>query len=216
MKKNKTEIAIIIILIISLVHTIFMYPTLPNVIPTHWNISGQIDGWGHKSMLFIFQLISWGIYISMYVVPKIDPKKENYKRFASSYVAIKLFIILLIICITEVSMITAVNPESVNMSKIASMGISIMFIVMGNYMPKCKQNYTFGVKTPWTLDNEEVWNDTHRFTGFLWVISGVIMLITSLLVSEKYAFIIVLTITIFSSLAGIVYSYLSHKKYTNK
>ncbi len=216
MKKNKIEIVILVTLILSLIHTIVLYPTLPNVIPTHWGLSGEIDGWGHKSMVFVFQLISWGIYISMYIIPKIDPKKENYKRFASSYVTIKLIIILLFVCLIEVSMMAAVNPESINMNKIVTIGISVIFIVIGNYFPKCKQNYTFGIKTPWTLNNEQVWNDTHRFSGLLWLISGIIMLFVSLFIPEKYAVIAVLIITIIVAFAGIVYSYFSYKKYTNK
>ena len=86
--------------------------------------------------------------------------------------------------------------------------MGVLFLIIGNYMPKCKQNYTIGIKIPWTLDNEENWNKTHRFAGFLWVICGIAIMITGFLGS----FWIFLPIALLMVIAPIVYSYLLHKK----
>ncbi len=216
MKKNKIEIAIFIALLLSLIHTIMMFPMLPDIIPTHWNFSGEIDGWSQKWMLWVLHIVNWGIYISMYIVPKIDPKKENYKRFSTSYSIIKLVIILLLACMIEVSMKAALEPTGVNMNLLMSILLPLTFIVIGNYLPKCKQNYTFGIKTPWTLNNEDVWNDTHRFTGILWVISGIIMLILTFILPSQFNIKAIIAIIIIDVFGSILYSYSSHKKYTNK
>ena len=96
----------------------------------------------------------------------------------------------------------------INISMYVSIGLGILIMIIGNYLPKCKQNYTVGIKTPWTLNNEEVWNKTHKISGYLWVIGGFIITISSFIGFES----IMLVVLIIIAFVPIVYSYILYKK----
>ena len=96
----------------------------------------------------------------------------------------------------------------INISMYVSIGLGILIMIIGNYLPKCKQNYTVGIKTPWTLNNEEVWNKTHKISGYLWVIVGFIITISSFIGFES----IMLVVLIIIAFVPIVYSYILYKK----
>jgi uncharacterized membrane protein len=95
-----------------------------------------------------------------------------------------------------------------NMSKYGCVILGVMFMIIGNYLPKCKQNYTMGIKIPWTLDNEDNWNKTHRLAGFLWVIGGVAMVVNAFIGSEWS----ILVISVVMVFVPMIYSYLYFKK----
>ena len=96
----------------------------------------------------------------------------------------------------------------VRMEMMMPIFIGLIFTVIGNYMPKCKQNYTIGIKIPWTLNNEENWNKTHRFAGFLWVVCGIAIMLTGFLGN----FWIFLPIALVMVIVPVIYSYVLHRK----
>ena len=134
----------------------------------------------------------------------LDPKSSNYTD--------KMMKIVLGIC-PAVSIVTCsmvylhALGKDVDMGFVASLLVGIMFIVVGNYLPKCKQSYTMGIKLPWTLNDEENWNKTHRLAGKLWVLGGVIICATAVLAN----FFVLMAVILVMCIVPTVYSYRLYK-----
>ena len=212
MKIKKTDYIALLILIASFVQLIVVYPTLPQQVVTNWGFNGQVD-YGSKSTLWIL----WGISALMlplfFIIPKIDPKGKSYEKVDGFYSIFRLVIVLFMTGMLEITILSVNDPHRFNVGKIVMIAASLLFIFIGNYMPKCKQTYTMGIKNMWTYADERVWNDTHRFGGVVFVVAGVVMLLSTLVFNENINFIITLIAVFGSVILTTVYSYLSYKKY---
>ena len=215
MKNRKVDIAIFIILAALAVHIIVVYPLLPETIPTHWNFKGEIDGWGGKSSLWLLYGITVLTNFFMLLVPKIEPKKENYEKFKDIYPIFRFMLVMVFAGLLEVNIKAGFDPNGVEMHRLVPIMLCILIIVLGNYLPKCKHNYTIGVRTPWTLASETVWTKTHRLSGVLWVASGIVMLIANLLINGTFSFIITMVGFVIISLIPTIYSYIEFNKEKN-
>ncbi|KXG78836.1 Immunity protein SdpI [Fervidicola ferrireducens] len=188
-----------------------VYPRLPDMVPSHWNVSGQVDGYMSKTMHVLFMpTVVLGMYLLLSFAPAIDPKPESYEKFRYVYGTFRTIMVLIFSALYIATTLYALGVP-VSIGKFTMLAIGLMFVFVGNYMGKIRHNYTFGIKTPWTLANEEVWNKTHRISGPLWVIAGFIWIL-GLFLEEKLGFFLsmgsILAVTIF----GFVYSYLLFKK----
>ncbi|GAB6181561.1 SdpI family protein [Desulfotomaculum defluvii] len=187
------------------------YPSLPEQVPTHWNIHGEVDGYSHKlTATMIMPLIPLGIYLLMTFVPKIDPKKQNYIKFAPSYEKMRLATVGVMMVVTFLPILSALGYQ-VNVEFIVKMAVSLLIIVMGNYMSKIKYNYLVGFRLPWTLANETVWNKTHRLGGKLMVIGGCVSLLAVFISGTLGAVIFMLGIFL-PMVFTMIYSYLTYAK----
>ncbi|WP_064579657.1 SdpI family protein [Streptobacillus moniliformis] len=197
---NKRKILISILLcLLPIVYALLVYDKLPEMIPTHWNFSGEIDGYTSKKV-FVFGMPIFFAVLNIFSIFMLeaDPKKiENKNNFLFKNV---LWIGPIFINIVVILVILASLGYNINMLMITKIFVGIFLIVVGNYIPKTRQNYTVGIRTPWTLNNEENWNKTHRFGGKILVISG-IMTILSVFIPYLYIFAFILFPLI------IVYSY---------
>lgn len=187
----------------------FFYNKMPDVLPTHYNFAGEVDKYSSKfSALIGLNLIMLGLQIFCYKITNLDPKKENQ---GEKILKIVLFIIpIFTLGITLITIARGLGKE-VNVVDITSIMIGILFILLGNYFPKAKRNYTIGIKIPWTLDSDYNWNKTHRFAGYLWSIGGILIIFTSFLsgfYGEYFIFAIVLAVVIIP----IIYSYKIYKE----
>lgn len=215
MKLKKTDYIAILVLIATLIHLVVVYPTLPQQIPTNWGFSGQVD-YGSKSTIWVMYGISVLIYPLFFIIPKIDPKGKNYSRFDGFYSVFRLVIVLFLAGMLEMIIFSAQDAHRFDVAKIAMFAVSALMVFIGNYLPKCKHNYTMGIKTMWTIADERVWNDTHRFGGILFVIAGIIGFAATLTLSEKmYAIIFGVTI-LTACVITAVYSYISYQKYNKQ
>lgn len=206
--KRKLLLSSIVILLPILFGLIF-WNELPEQMVTHWGIDGEPDGWSGRAFavfglpVFILAIHWLGIFLTAK-----DPKNKGQNR--------KVF--GLIIWITPaISMITsgvtyaAAFGKEVRPFAFMNLLMGAMFIAIGNYLPKCKQNYTIGIKVKWTLQNEENWNATHRFVGKVWVIGGLLLLVCVFLPEIIAAWMTVAAIITLAVLP-IAYSYRYHKK----
>ncbi|MBU0614136.1 SdpI family protein [Patescibacteria group bacterium] len=177
MKISKILIFQILIIFIALAVGIYYLPSLPELMPSHWNASGEIDSYINKN-LFIFLIPGIAIALTALfpILSKIDPKKDKYKQFKTAWMAIQTVIISFFVYLYLITIYLAFNPE-VSMLKFMFWGLGVLFVVIGNYFGKIRQNYFVGIKTPWTLNNEDIWNKTHRLAGWLWVLTGIIIFI---------------------------------------
>ncbi|MFV0440978.1 MAG: SdpI family protein [Lachnospirales bacterium] len=154
------------------------YNSLPDTLPTHFNFAGEPDDYSSKIFAVIglpIFMMAMDLFVKFILIK--DPKEKGHSKklkiFFSFFIPI---LTLVIVCIT----IAIGLGKNINPTKLITILISITFIVIGNYIPKCKQNYTMGVKTPWTLADEEIWTKTHRLAGPIFVIGGIILLLSSM------------------------------------
>ncbi len=206
-KKNlKVLIITSIIILLPILAGIALWNQLPDPMPTHWNAAGEIDGWSSKPFaVFGLPLILLAAQWLCMLGTCADPKKNNHPQKI-------LHLVLWIIPVLSVVMHTFVYlialGYGVRMEVVMPIFIGLIFTIIGNYMPKCKQNYTIGIKIPWTLNNEENWNKTHRFAGWMWTFCGVAIMLTGFLGS----FWIFLPIALLMVIVPIIYSYILHRK----
>ena len=208
MKKidKKTLILSSIVTLIPLVIGLILWEQLPDVIPTHFGMDGTPDGWSSKTFtVFGLPLIMLFSHLLCIGITTQDPKYDNMSEKLFGLIVWLIPVISLLVVVVSYG---GALGWDVNISKYAVAGTGILFVIIGNYLPKCKQNYTMGIKLPWTLDNEENWNKTHRLAGFLWVVGGLAMIINAFLVSEW----ILIAIVIMMTFVPMVYSFLYFKK----
>ena len=189
----------------------YFYPSLPDKVPTHWNASGEVNGYGSKLFgAFGLPVISLAMYLMFIVLPYIDPKKKSYADFKSSYQFLKHSLILFFLGIQVMSLLTA-SGVIVNRPILIQIMVSLLFILIGNVMGRFKHNYFVGIKTPWTLANEEVWRKTHRLAGPLWVFGGIINILLAFM-GTKFNGIGFMVIVAVISIVPIAYSYIAYQK----
>jgi len=202
----KKELPIILIIIMMFAVSIYFYPQLPEKIPTHWNFKGEIDGYSGKLsgafLMPVMNIIMYGLFI---FIPAIDPKKENYKLFESTYIYFRYLFHIFFLGMHGL-IIAAALGCSVDTGRLVTLAVSLLLMLMGNVMGRLKHNYFVGIKTPWTLANEEVWRKTHRLGAILWTAGGLAGVIMSLLrLSMGWTFIAIIAVMTF---IPIVYSYI--------
>lgn len=209
MFKKKNLIMSSIITLLPMLAGLVFWDKLPETMATHFSASGSADGFDSKAfVVFGLPIILLGIFWLCIFLTLKDSNNKNQNKKALGLVTW----ILPILSIAVNGMIYATALEiKINPVIVIALLLGIMFIAIGNYMPKCKQNFTLGIKIKWTLENEENWNKTHRFAGKVWVIGGLIMLLTSFLKLE-YALLSLLVLTILMVALPVIYSYCYHKK----
>lgn len=168
--------AILIITFISFVAQVCILPTLPDTIPIHWNASGEIDGYGPKWMALLLAALPMAMILLMRVMPKIDPKRESYEKHMDVYIIVTILVALLLLILSWVVILAAENA-AIPTDRIVPGLLGALFAIIGNYMPRIRHNYSFGIRTSWTLASETVWKKTHRLGGILFVICGTVMVL---------------------------------------
>ncbi len=190
-----------------------LFPQLPEMVPVHWDAAGNVNGWSSRVSTLGLDLMPLGFLLMLYVVPKIDPRGRAYERMGGFYTGFVTLFTLFMVCITWTTELTVFGIVPQNGSPIGIFVVVIVgigLILLGNYLPKVKRNYTFGCKTPWALDSDQNWRLTHRFGGIAMVVAG-IATVASGLFSQQIggaSAAILLIVVVGSSIATYVYSYL--------
>jgi uncharacterized membrane protein len=187
------------------------YPRLPAEIATHWGFNGEVNGYSSKLNAMITQVgIMALLYFSVAYLPKIDPRKKNYQYFSKSYHTIYNALLVVFFGINFFVILYSLGYD-IPMSSLGSVVIGVIFIVLGNVMQRVRSNFFLGLRTPWTLSNEEVWRKTHRFGGKLFFGCGIILVLTTFLSGEWKQYIIIGVIAV-TVLTPYLYSYWQFKK----
>ena len=210
MKKKNSIVLILTTLgtLIPIILGIILYDKLPEQIPSHFNMAGEVDGYMAKNIMIFgmpLGLATLNVFVNFSL--EADPKKQNANK------TIKLIgkcIIPITSCMFfPISLLYAMGYE-VPVHIIVPCFVGILFVVMGNYLPKSKQSYTVGIKLPWTLANENNWNKTHRLAGILFVISGIVIIGSTLMNFGSY-YVLLGTVVVCTGIP-FVYSYSLYKK----
>ncbi|MED4006465.1 SdpI family protein [Priestia aryabhattai] len=202
------------ITLFTLITWLVALPHLPATMPIHWGANGEADGFATKINAMILTVgIMVLIYFIIAFVPRIDPRKENYKYFSKTY-NILLNAVLLLFFFVNMSTILQGLGYNVPMSYIAPIMAGLVFIIIGNYLQRVRSNYFMGIRTPWTLSNENVWKKTHRLSGKLFFIGGLLILISAFL-PDGYKSVILWGSIVLCVAVPYLYSYVAYKKEMN-
>lgn len=212
----KREIPVLLVVILPFLYLGFIWSSLPERVPIHWNNEGQINGWGSKSTLLLLPLLLPLLtYLLFSLTPLIDPKKK-LDSMGNKFYQLKLSIVLLMSVVALFILYSTKNQSFFN-PNLVLMLIGLLFAVFGNYFPSLKPNYFIGIKTPWTLENETVWKKTHQLAGKLWFPGGLVIIILAFIIENpKLMHIIFLTINGIIAIIPIVYSFIIFKKESQK
>jgi len=203
----KSEFFSLALIVISIIASFYFYAHFPEKVITHWNFAGAPDGYsGRAFAAFFFPALFIGMYFLFIFLPALDPKKERYAEFAKVYNIFRNLILAAMFAIYFIASFSNLGVN-LNISLWIPAAVGLLFIVLGNYFGKIKRNWFVGIRTPWTMSSETVWNKTHRFGGRIFVLCGVIMILTGFSPAgwRLPLFIVNLIIILFST---IVYSYL--------
>ncbi|MFC7394284.1 SdpI family protein [Scopulibacillus cellulosilyticus] len=197
--------------IISLVIWIFSYPKLPSTLPAHWDINGNINHYASKmQVMLVFLGLMIVINILFVIIPLIDPKLKNNKTSLKNQNRIQLVTNAFFIIINVMVVYTGFH-HSTSSPEIIFFIVGVLFIFLGNYSFSLKQNFFIGIRTPWTLSNEEVWNKTNRFGAILLIIFGICICLGGFLPGILPSIILIICLVLMVAFP-LVYSYWTYKK----
>ena len=212
LKITKKEIIPIVIILFAFTLGIafLLAPCVPNKFPTHWNYQGNVDGWSSKSFAtMFFPSLILAIYVLMLLLPKFDPMRHNYQHFAGPYYAIRLALVLFLSAIFTFTLFAGIGFKWNIMYFMLSM-MGSLFVIMGFALPKIKRNFFVGIRTPWTLQSDEVWEKTHQYSGKVFIVVGILSFLTMFL--GDWAFPIFMILVAGAAFLTMAYSYYIYKK----
>ncbi len=184
-----------------------LYSRLPETVPTHFNLNGEPDGWSSRAVAaFALPALMLVMNFVLQFALNADPKRQNMSE-ALMKVVVWTVPVLSVLC-SGMTLAKALG-YNVRIEVVLPVFMGLLFILIGNYLPKTKQSYTMGIRLPWTLSSEENWNRTHRLAGFLWVLCGVLFIVMSFIGWSLPLFLILLAVMI---LVPLIYSYLLYRK----
>lgn len=207
--KQITTIALILAGIFFLVG-IYLYPQLPTSLASHWDTNGQVNGhlpkfWG----LFLMPIIAIGLLLLFLLIPKIDPLAKNIEKFRKYYNNFIFIIIVFLLFIHFLSILWNLGYKF-NFSTITLASIGFLFYYIGTILTHIKRNWFMGIRTPWTLSSDNVWDKTHKLGGTLFKIMGIIA-VTGAFLPDKFIFIFFIPL-IAIVLFLLFYSYNEYRK----
>lgn len=206
-KRNKI---CFLIFLFSILLAAAVFPFLESRIPIHWNMAGEIDGYGSRLWIFTEPLMMLFLTILLDVTRNIDPKRANYVKFEKNFDGIKAAVCLLLLLVQLITTAVCLGID-VQVQIVLPILIGILFIYIGNMMPKFKHNYFVGIKTPWTLADPEIWFQTHRFSGKIWCAGGFFIILSAFLPSP-FNLGVLLAAILLLCFVPIIYSYYIYRK----
>ena len=207
-KHLKTLIITTIVTLLPMLAGVILWTKLPEQFPIHFNAAGEVDGWSSKAfgvfgLPLILVAFQWLCGLGCL---KMDPKAENLEGKVFSLV---LWIIpVLSVVLNALVYCTALGMD-MNVQIIMPLLVGLLMVIIGNWLPKCKQTYTLGIKLPWTLADETNWNRTHRFAGPIWVVCGLVIMLCGL-IGGAFLWVMVAAFVVMIA-APTVYSFLLFK-----
>ena len=207
--KNRKELLLTTLLcLLPIPAGALLYDRLPERIATHFDMSGTPDGWSSRAFaVFGIPLMMAAMELALQLVLNADPKRQNMN---GALRAVAVWTVPAVTILVSALILGAALGAPMHVETVVPLLVGLLFIVIGNYLPKTKQNYTVGIRLPWTLNSEENWNRTHRTAGFLWVVGGAVMVLLTLLHLWSVGALLALILAL--SLTPCVHSYLLYKK----
>lgn len=201
-----TEWFSLLCLLVVIVASYLAYPHLPVMVPSHWNIAGQIDGYMPRlTHTFAFPGMMLAMYLLFIFFPSFEPRREHFLRSMGFYQIIRNFLMIFFTVIYGFTIAAALGYHPA-INVIVPVMVGILFIILGNYMPQIKSNFFMGIRTPWALSSEENWYKTHKMGGICFALSGLLFLASPFL-PAPFNFWLPMAGILVASLVPYAYSY---------
>ena len=201
----------LLIVAVAIIASAVVYPKLPATVPTHWDMLGRPNGWGSRLwgawVIPIVMLLLWAL---MRVLPTIDPRGANYAKFGGAFEAIVISILLYMLGL-HLIILRASLGYPVAMQRVLPIGVGILLVLIGNLLPRARPNWFIGIRTPWTLSSDRVWEKTHRVGGRAFVAGGLAIIIAAL-VMPQWAHYVLVSVVVVCSLGAVLYSYIAWRR----
>jgi len=214
MSTRTTTIVVLIMLVAATLAGLLLWNQLPDQMASHWNVNDQVDGymsrfWG----VFLLPLITLGMLVLFLAVPSIDPLKANIAQFRGAFNLFIVLIVAFMLYIYGLSLAWNLGYTDFKMSGAMLPAIGLLFVFIGFMMRQAKRNFFIGIRTPWTLSSETVWNETHRVGAVLFMVSGVLAFLGAFF-GGTTAFWMMFAPIIGSTIFLLVYSYVLYRRET--
>ena len=210
-KYNKTLILITtLVTLLPILAGVILWNQLPDTMVTHFDFNNQPNGFSSKAFtVFGIPAILALIHLFAIFVVGTDPKAEAQNGKVRTLVVWIVPIVSVVVC----GLMYAYNMGStVNAQMITLLLIGVLFVIIGNWFPKMRQNYTIGIRLPWTLANEENWKKTHHLSGYIWIAGGILMMVAAFIPGDIASYVVLVVVLACVLIPGI-YSYNLHAKY---
>ena len=197
-----------LVILLPMVVGLAMWNQLPERMPTHFGFNGTADGYSSRLFAIVgLPMFLLAMQLLCTFALRADPKKQN---ISEKLVQLTLWICPAVSLFVGISMYASALGYALNINRFVSVFVGLLFVVMGNYLPKCRPNYTMGIRIPWTLADEENWSHTHHFAGYVWIVVGLAITASVFFGGMNH----LLTILLIAAAASpAAYSYLYAKKH---
>jgi len=197
------------VILAMLVGTLVAYPRLPNIVPLHWDAQGHVNGWGPKWMLLLLGPGMMSAIVLMFAaLPWLSPKKFEVDSFRATYLYIMIVIVAMIAYCQFLMLISALRV-TLDVSRAIEGGICLLIALLGNVLGKVRRNFYVGIRTPWTIADERVWNVTHRFAAKTFVVGGLLGFLAVILSAPFW---LPITAILVAALIPVIYSLVFYKR----
>jgi uncharacterized membrane protein len=213
MKNVMKEISLLALVAMPYVYLASIWNSLPEIVPTHFNLAGEANDWHHKTFLIYMPgVIFISIYLLFRFLPKLDPKGKIEQMGEKKYFSFR-FIILLFFALLNIYILNKTHAGKLESPNMMLALIGGLFAAMGNYFQALRPNYFIGIRTPWTLESESVWRKTHHLGGRLWMGGGIFIVLLSFFITDNLAFGVIFgTVTAILVIVPLVFSYTEFHK----
>jgi uncharacterized membrane protein len=214
MSTRTTTIIVLILIAAATIAGLLLWNQLPDQMASHWNINDQVDGYMSKFWgVFMMPLITLGMFVLFLVVPSIDPLKANIAQFREAFNLFIVLIVAFMLYIHGLTLAWSLGYTDFKMSTSMVPAMGLLFIFIGFMLRKAKRNFFIGIRTPWTLSSDYVWDKTHQLGAILFMASGVFTLIGGLF-GGMTAFWFLFVPLIGSTIFLLIYSYVLYQRET--
>lgn len=200
-----------VLILAAVAFSMAVWNRLPERMPVHWGLHGDVNGYGSRAHgAFLLPGIMLLIWLLMRFLPRIDPRRANYVKFADTYDLLVNSLVVLF-AVMHVALIGAALGWPISMERVAPALIGLEFVILGNALPRARPNWWFGIRTPWTLSNDRVWARTHRVGGYLLTGAGVVLLLGAAL-PGFWTFALGVAAVVIAGFGSLLYSYFAWKQ----
>ena len=200
-----------VLLAAMVVFALAVYPSLPEQVPTHWGLRGEPDDWMPKwPGAFLPPLLGAGVWVLLLVLRRIDPRRAHYESFRSTFWLLLNVLLSFFALLHVVSLGTALGWP-LDAGRAILLAVGLLFIALGSYLPRVRSNWWIGIRTPWTLESERVWRETHRLAGRTFTAGGLLTMGAALLPPELRP-VVALAGLLVAGFVPAVYSYLAYRR----
>ncbi len=177
----RKDAPLLVLLALDVLFGAFMWGVLPPRVPIHWNVDGRVDGWGPSwTNAFLLPGIAVFVYLLFLFLPRIDPSRRNYAAFEGALRGLRYLLVGFLVFV-HLLLVAASMGFDVKMDVALRAALGLLVAGFGTRLGRLKPNWFFGIRTPWTLANAEVWERTHRLAGVLWTAGGILLVPCALL-----------------------------------